>query len=268
MGKHFPRPVGRRSVLGLGLGLTALTATPLGSLLGLSAEASATGHGPDVRPTDPGAYISFTSRPGSFPLVRDGRAAPVVVSDRDWAGVVRVAGDLRDDIERVTGIRPALAHGTVPMGREVTIIGTVGRSPLIDGLIAKGRLDVSAIEGKWETSLQTVVDKPLPGVDWSTPGTPVVDRPVLSRSRPAGFVEANGYVSIEADHYGRAVNGGGVGWQRIADIGRTGAGMEPSRSPHPGRLRAVAARGWSTGSASSPPDRSPSTHTTRCRPTG
>ncbi|MEU8508151.1 glycosyl hydrolase 115 family protein [Streptomyces brevispora] len=165
MGKHFPRPVGRRSVLGLGLGLTALTATPLGSLLGLSAEASATRHGPDVRPTDPGAYISFTSRPGSFPLVRDGRAAPVAVSDRDWAGVVRVAGDLRDDIERVTGIRPALAHGTVPMGREVTIIGTVGRSPLIDGLIAKDRLDVSAIEGKWETSLQTVVDKPLPGVD-------------------------------------------------------------------------------------------------------
>lgn len=165
MDDNVPQYVGRRAVLGLGLGLTALTATPLGSLLGLSGEASATGRGPAGRPTDPGSYISFTPVPGGFPLAGDGRAAPILVSDRDWAGVVRVAGDLRDDIQRVTGVRPALSQGTVPKGREITIIGTVGRSPLIDGLIAKGKLDVSSIRGRWETSLQTVVDKPLPGVD-------------------------------------------------------------------------------------------------------
>ncbi|MFE9783402.1 glycosyl hydrolase 115 family protein [Streptomyces sp. NPDC005775] len=162
---NVPQHAGRRAVLGLGLGLTALTATPLGSLLGLSAEASASGHGPSVRPTDPGAYISFTSRRNSFPLVRNGRAAPILVSDQDWAGVVRVAGDLQSDIERVTGVRPTLSHGPRPQGREITIIGTVGRSSLIDGLIARGKLDVSTIRGTWETSLQTVVDKPLPGVD-------------------------------------------------------------------------------------------------------
>lgn len=76
-----------------------------------------------------------------------------------------MAGDLQSDIERVTGARPALSHGAAPQGREITIIGTVGRSPLIDGLVARGKLDVSAIRGKWETSLQTVVDQPLPGVD-------------------------------------------------------------------------------------------------------
>lgn len=165
MDDNVPQYAGRRAVLGLGLGLTALTATPLGSLLGLSAEASANGHGPAVRPTDSGAYISFASRPGSFALVRNRRAAPILVSDRDWAGVVRVAGDLQSDIERVTGLRPTLSHGAVPRGREITIIGTVGRSPLIDGLIARGKLDVSTIRGKWETSLQTIVDKPLPGVE-------------------------------------------------------------------------------------------------------
>lgn len=79
--------------------------------------------------------------------------------------MVRVAGDLQSDIERVTGVRPVLSHGAAPRGREITIIGTVGRSPLIDGLVARGKLDVSAIRGKWETSLQTVVDHPLPGVD-------------------------------------------------------------------------------------------------------
>jgi Gylcosyl hydrolase family 115 C-terminal domain len=52
-----------------------------------------------------------------------------------------------------------------------------------------------------------------------------------------GFVEANGYVSIEADHYSRAVGANGIRWVRIADIGRTGSGMEafpvtsPSQSP-------------------------------------
>src|SRR5690242_12791619 len=79
-----PRPTSRRSVLGLGLGITAFGATPLGSLVGLTGEASATGHGPAPRPTDPGAYISFTAQRGSFPLVRDGRATPVLVSFARW----------------------------------------------------------------------------------------------------------------------------------------------------------------------------------------
>ncbi|MGY4901693.1 glycosyl hydrolase 115 family protein [Streptomyces sp. 900116325] len=165
MDKHFPQHASRRSILGLGLGLTALTATPLGSLLGLSSEALAAAPAAAGLPTDPGAYISFTPRSGSFPLFRSGAAAPILVSDRDHAGVVRVAGDLQADIERVTGVRPVLSRGATPKGREIVIVGTIGRSPLIDGLIAAGKLNVSGIKGKWETSLQTVVEKPLPGVD-------------------------------------------------------------------------------------------------------
>lgn len=55
----------------------------------------------------------------------------------------------------------------------------------------------------------------------------VVDHPKERRSQLEGFVEANGYVSIEADHYSRSVGGSGITWQRIPGIGRTGAGMEP-----------------------------------------
>jgi glycosyl hydrolase family 115 len=51
----------------------------------------------------------------------------------------------------------------------------------------------------------------------------VVDNP---RGRVSGFVEANGHVSMEAEHFTRAVNGPGVRWQRLPDIGRTGSGME------------------------------------------
>ncbi|MYR24514.1 glycosyl hydrolase, partial [Streptomyces sp. SID6137] len=42
-----------------------------------------------------------------------------------------------------------------------------------------------------------------------------------------GFVEARGYISIEADHYTNARGGGGISWRRLPGIGRTGAGMEP-----------------------------------------
>ncbi|TRO58821.1 glycosyl hydrolase [Streptomyces sp. IB201691-2A2] len=124
------------------------------------AEEAAVGGGPGVaggpKITDPGAYLSFTPVPGAFALV----GAPVVVSSEDHPGVVRVAGDLRDDIERVTGVRPGSA-----VAREVVLVGTIGRSPLIDGLIAAGKLDVGGIRGKWETSLQTVVERPMPGVE-------------------------------------------------------------------------------------------------------
>ncbi|NGO10001.1 glycosyl hydrolase [Streptomyces sp. HC44] len=121
-----------------------------------SASGQGAGSRPDaaLRPTDPGAYISFTG--GAFSLV----GAPVVVSTDDHPGVVRVAGDLRDDIERVTGVRPGTS-----VAREVVLVGTIGRSPLIDGLVKSGKLDVTGVVGKWETSLQTVVERPMPGVE-------------------------------------------------------------------------------------------------------
>ncbi|MFF1281681.1 glycosyl hydrolase 115 family protein [Streptomyces sp. NPDC058299] len=129
----------------LGAGLAALP-------VGTAGSAAAAGEEPQV--TDPGAYVSFTD--GVFSLV----GAPVVVSPEDHPGVVRVAGDLRDDLARVTGVRPGAALGRFPV-----LLGTIGRSPLIDGLIRSGKLDVTGVRGKWETSLQTVVDRPLPGVE-------------------------------------------------------------------------------------------------------
>ena len=40
-----------------------------------------------------------------------------------------------------------------------------------------------------------------------------------------GFVESDGFVSMEASHYTKAVNSPLVKWQKIPDIGRTGSGM-------------------------------------------
>jgi hypothetical protein len=52
----------------------------------------------------------------------------------------------------------------------------------------------------------------------------VVQAPVRNPSvAPSGFLEANGYVAMEADHYSRQVGD----WQLLPDIGRTGNGLTP-----------------------------------------
>jgi hypothetical protein len=115
-----------------------------------------------LAPAAAGDYVSTARAPGSFPLVADGRAAPLVVSAQDHPGVVRVVGDLQADVERVTGVKPAIA--AEPEGAPV-IVGTIGKSPLIDRMIEAGTLDLTGIGGRWETSLEQVVEHRLPGVD-------------------------------------------------------------------------------------------------------
>ncbi|HEX6523123.1 MAG TPA: glycosyl hydrolase 115 family protein [Streptosporangiaceae bacterium] len=113
---------------------------------------------------DPEGYLATTPGPGRFPLVRKGKAAPLVVSGSDYPGVVRVVGSLQSDIAAVTGVRPAVSVDQVPSGDVIVLIGTIGKSPLIDELVSTGKLDVSGIAGQWETSLEQVVDNPVPGV--------------------------------------------------------------------------------------------------------
>ncbi|WP_374117082.1 hypothetical protein [Streptomyces sp. MNU76] len=58
----------------------------------------------------------------------------------------------------------------------------------------------------------------------------VAEKPSAREARALrGFVEAGGYVAIDAEHYARAVGSadGRVRWRRIERIGRTGAGVTP-----------------------------------------
>src|SRR4051794_12895125 len=68
-------------------------------------------------------YVSATGGAGSFPLVAGKKATALVISGSDHPGVIRVAGDLQADIERVTGIRPALHVDEIPEAAQVVLIG-------------------------------------------------------------------------------------------------------------------------------------------------
>ncbi|PNG19835.1 glycosyl hydrolase 115 family protein [Streptomyces cahuitamycinicus] len=99
-----------------------------------------------------------------FPLLRDGTAVDVFVDAADDPAVIRAAGDLQADVERVGGVRPRLLHTVPPRAELLVLVGTIGASPVIDRLIGQRRLDVSRVKGRWEASVTQVVDRPLPGV--------------------------------------------------------------------------------------------------------
>ncbi|WP_437728334.1 glycosyl hydrolase 115 family protein [Sorangium sp. So ce861] len=119
---------------------------------------------PAPHPEDPEKYVAFEPGSDRFPLVAAGKAAPLVVSSSDHAGVIRVVSDLKADIGRVTQVEPAVSLDAIPASEDVVIIGTVGKSKLVDQLVSENKLDVADIAGRWETSLLQVVNDPAPGV--------------------------------------------------------------------------------------------------------
>src|SRR5690606_1907934 len=110
-------------------------------------------------------YISAESKTGFFPLVSATGATEIFVDPNDHKGVLRVAEDLQKDIERVTGKLPALNKNTQPGTKLAVIAGTIGNSKLIDDLVKNKKLDVSSLQGKWETFSISTVNNPFPGVE-------------------------------------------------------------------------------------------------------
>ena len=99
-------------------------------------------------PLDLTPYVSEDAGGNNFPLVAGGSAASLMVSANDFAGVQRVVNDLQTDIHDVTGIQPVVttADAIPSTSGLVVLIGTMGRSPLIDGLISAGKLDPSPLQ--------------------------------------------------------------------------------------------------------------------------
>lgn len=108
---------------------------------------------------------SFAASKSKFVISEAGKSVPVVVDDTDWKGVIRAAGDLADDIGKVTGTPAELlvfesdeAEGI--KGKKI-IAGTIGKSTHIDRLIATGKLDADSVKDQWESYVIDEVDGDL-----------------------------------------------------------------------------------------------------------
>ncbi|WP_255702673.1 glycosyl hydrolase 115 family protein [Antarcticibacterium sp. 1MA-6-2] len=110
------------------------------------------------------SYITTSEETGYFPLVSVNGTAAIYIDQDDFKGVHRVAEDLQKDIERVTGKLPELKTVAEVSTGMLIIVGTLGKSKLIDELVKTRKIGVSEIEGKWETFAIQVVENPFPGV--------------------------------------------------------------------------------------------------------
>lgn len=99
-----------------------------------------------------------------FDVVADGAAVDIYVDAADHPAVVRAVSDLRSDVERVSGKLPVVKNSAEGLTAQAILIGTLGKSPVIDALVTEGKLDVSGVTGKWESFVVQAVDDPVPGV--------------------------------------------------------------------------------------------------------
>ncbi|RYC65657.1 hypothetical protein CHU98_g515 [Xylaria longipes] len=110
--------------------------------------------------------VSFERAAASAPL----HNASIVYCSDDPVGVEIGATSLAEDFEAITGTRPSVIKveagesiGCEQCADNVIITATVG-SNLIKAIVQSRNLDVSAIDGKWESYQTSVVDDPIPGV--------------------------------------------------------------------------------------------------------
>lgn len=108
------------------------------------------------------SYVSEKAGKGYFQLAANGKASPILVSADEWRGVKRAVNSFITDVNAVTGTSPVLA--TEAKGKQLVIVGTLGKNAWIDQLVKKKKLNVTGITGKWETYLVQAVANPFPGV--------------------------------------------------------------------------------------------------------
>ena len=109
-------------------------------------------------------YIVNQASAESFPLVSKGKTASILVSKKDYAGVLKVAGHLENDIFKVSDLHPRRIKKISEVEDFVIIIGTLGKSEIIDQLAQKGKIDKNELQGKWEKFTTQIVENPFKGI--------------------------------------------------------------------------------------------------------
>lgn len=102
-------------------------------------------------------FLASFAQQEAFTIADNGMVAPIIVDSHDWRGVARAADDLADDIRKVTGTSAEVIRSRA-YNQKAIIVGTIGKSRVINRLIAKHKIDVSMVRGQWESYLIDVVD--------------------------------------------------------------------------------------------------------------
>ncbi|HEU5077719.1 MAG TPA: glycosyl hydrolase 115 family protein [Opitutaceae bacterium] len=110
--------------------------------------------------------MNFDRETSGFMLVASGQAVSIYTDKSDYAGVMRAAGDLAKDVQRVSGLLPDSNSDSIKSAsRTAVIVGTLGHNQLIDQLVRSGKLHTEDLRGKWEAFATETISNPFPGLD-------------------------------------------------------------------------------------------------------
>ncbi|WP_111307308.1 glycosyl hydrolase 115 family protein [Confluentibacter sediminis] len=99
-----------------------------------------------------------------FSIVDGVSTAKILYDASDYKLIEKSVIFLASDIEKVTGKKPEILSSSNQATGNLIIIGTIGKSAIIDKLIASKKLNVDAIRGQWERFIIQTVKNPLPNV--------------------------------------------------------------------------------------------------------
>ncbi len=114
------------------------------------------------------AWTIMSAQAERFCIAQEGKTSSIIVDADDWKGVIRAARDLADDVRKVTGtasqvdLQTAYSVGLLPHERKnlrsSILVGTIGKSRIIDQMVKQKKMDVRQVKGQWESYLIDVVD--------------------------------------------------------------------------------------------------------------
>jgi hypothetical protein len=110
-------------------------------------------------------YIATKAGASQFVLSDSKTQAILFASSEDHAGVIDALKSLKTDIGKVTGREPNLIFNNLSGQKEIVIVGSIDKSPIIAELIKNKKIDVTPIKGKWESFMIQTIESPYPGVE-------------------------------------------------------------------------------------------------------
>lgn len=113
---------------------------------------------------NPEKYVVNQASAENFPLVSKGKTASIFVSENDFSGVLKVTEHLENDIFQVSDLHPKRIKKIGEAEDFVIIIGTLGKSEIINQLAKKGKIDTRELQGKWEKFTTQIVENPFKGI--------------------------------------------------------------------------------------------------------
>ena len=110
--------------------------------------------------------LTQPANPADFALVGEKQQAQILLDRQDHKGLLRAVVTLQQDIRKVTGQQLPVQHSIAAGAASdvALIIGSLDQSALLNDLVQRGKLDVSAIKGRWEAFQISLVEAPLPGI--------------------------------------------------------------------------------------------------------